>query len=123
VKYLQEKIQAEAGIVPVLDSVVEKVEGSEKVTGVLLKNVKSGATSTLEVEGVFIFVGVSPNTEFLKGFVPTDERGFVVTNEHLETAVPGVFAAGDVRVKKLRQIATAVGEGAEAAVTADHYLG
>lgn len=123
VKYLQEKIQAEARIEPVFDSVVEKVEGSEKVTGVLLKNVKSGATSILEVEGVFIFVGVSPNTEFLKGFVPTDERGFVVTNEHLETAVPGVFAAGDVRVKKLRQIATAVGEGAEAAVTADHYLG
>jgi thioredoxin reductase (NADPH) len=123
VKYLQEKIDSEARIVPVLDSVVEKVEGSEKVTGVLLKNVKSGATSTLEVEGVFIFVGVSPNTEFLNGFVPTDERGFVVTNEHLETAVPGVFAAGDVRAKKLRQIATAVGEGAEAAVTADHYLG
>lgn len=123
VKYLQEKIHSEAKIEPVLDSVVERVEGQEKVTGLILKNVKSGATSTLEVEGVFIFVGVSPNTEFLKDFVPTDAKGFVVTKEHLETVVPGVFAAGDVRAKKLRQIATAVGEGALAAVTADHYLG
>jgi thioredoxin reductase (NADPH) len=123
VKYLQEKILSESKIVPVLDSVVERVEGREKVTGLLLKNVKSGATSTLEVEGVFIFVGVTPNTEYLKDFVPTDEWGFVVTNEHLQTGVPGVFAAGDVRAKKLRQIATAVGEGAQAAVAADHYLG
>jgi thioredoxin reductase (NADPH) len=123
VKYLQEKISAEPRIEPVLDSIVERVEGQDKVTGILLKNVKSGATSTLEVEGVFIFVGVSPNTEFLKGFVPTDERAFIVTNEHLETVVPGVFAAGDVKAKKLRQIATAVGEGAQAAVAADHYLG
>jgi thioredoxin reductase (NADPH) len=99
------------------------VEGREKVTGLLLKNVKSGATSTLEVEGVFIFVGVTPNTEYLKDFVPTDEWGFVVTSERLQTGVPGVFAAGDVRAKSLRQIATAVGEGAQAAVTADHYLG
>jgi thioredoxin reductase (NADPH) len=123
VKYLQEKILSESKIVPVLDSVVERVEGREKVTGLLLNNVKSGATSTLEVEGVFIFVGVTPNTEYLKDFVPTDEWGFVVTNEHLQTGVPGVFAAGDVRAKSLRQIATAVGEGAQAAVTADHYLG
>ena len=87
-----------------------------------LKNVKSGEVSDLAVEGAFIFVGVTPNTEFLAGVLPLDEKGFIVTGENLETAVPGIFAAGDVRAKGLRQIATAVGEGALAATNADHYL-
>lgn len=121
-RLLQERIAAEPKIEPVLDSVVEKVEGEAAVTGLALKNVKTGAASRLAVEGAFVFVGTSPNTEFLKGFVPLDAQGFVPTTPNLETPVPGVFAAGDCRAKVLRQISTAVGEGALAATMADHYL-
>jgi thioredoxin reductase (NADPH) len=123
VKYVQEKTLAEEKIVPVMDSVAEEVVGTDKVTGLTVKNVKSGELTTLEVEGAFIFVGVSPNSEFLKGLLPMDERGFLQTDENLATPVPGIFAAGDVKDKTLRQIATAVGEGALAATMADHHLG
>jgi thioredoxin reductase (NADPH) len=121
-RLLQERIAAEPKIEPVLDAVVEKIEGKDGVTGLLLKNVKSGAASRLAVEGAFVFVGTTPNTEFLAGFVPLDARGFIPTTSNLETPVPGVFAAGDCRAKVLRQISTAVGEGALAATMADHYL-
>jgi thioredoxin reductase (NADPH) len=121
-RLLQERIAAEPKIEPVLDTVVERIEGAEAVTGLALKNVKSGATTRIAVEGVFIFVGTTPNTEFLRGFLPLDGKGFIGTTPNLETAVPGVFAAGDVRAKVLRQISTAVGEGALAATMADHHL-
>src|SRR5512139_3483195 len=84
-RLLQERIAAEPKIEPVLDAVVEKVEGAEGVTGLLLKNVKTGAASRLAVEGAFIFVGTTPNTEFLKGFVPLDAKGFIPTTPNLET--------------------------------------
>jgi thioredoxin reductase (NADPH) len=121
-KLLQERIAAEPKIEPVLDAVVERVEGADGVSGLALKNVRTGAASRIAVEGAFIFVGTSPNTEFLRGFVPLDEKGFIPTTPNLETPVPGVFAAGDARAKLLRQISTAVGEGALAATMADHYL-
>ena len=121
-RLLQERIAAAPKIEPVLEAVVEKVEGTDGVTGLLLKNVKTGAASRLAVEGVFVFVGTTPNTEFLAGFLPLDAKGFVPTTPDLETPVPGVFAAGDCRVKVLRQISTAVGEGALAATMADHFL-
>jgi thioredoxin reductase (NADPH) len=123
VKYVQEKVLAEAKIEPVLDSVAEAIEGTDGVTGVGVRNVKTGKTHTLEVEGAFIFVGVTPNSEFLRGLLAMDEKGFLRTDENLATGVPGIFAAGDVKDKILRQIATAVGEGALAATVADHYLG
>jgi thioredoxin reductase (NADPH) len=123
VKYVQEKVLAETKIEPVMDSVVERIEGSDNVTGIGVKNVQTGAVSTLAVEGAFIFVGVTPNSEFLKGVLPMDGKGFLQTDENLATKVPGIFAAGDVKDKTLRQIATAVGEGALAATMADHYLG
>jgi thioredoxin reductase (NADPH) len=122
VKWLQEKVAAEPKIEPVYDTVVEAVEGKDAVTGLALKNVRTGAAGRLAVEGVFIFVGVTPNTEYLQGALALDEQGFIRTNENLETSLPGVFAAGDVRVKVLRQISTAVGDGALAATMADHYL-
>jgi thioredoxin reductase (NADPH) len=121
-KLLQERIAAEPKIEPVLDAVVERIEGGAAVTGLGIKNLKSGATSTLAVEGAFIFVGTTPNTEYLKGFLPLAAGGFIETTPNLETAAPGVFAAGDCRAKLLRQISTAVGEGALAATMADHYL-
>jgi thioredoxin reductase (NADPH) len=122
VKWLREKVAAEPKIVPVLDTVVEAVEGKDAVTALALKNVRTGVASRLAVEGVFIFVGITPNTEYLAGLLQLDGQGFVPTNADLETAVPGVFAAGDCRVKVLRQISTAVGDGALAATMADHYL-
>jgi thioredoxin reductase (NADPH) len=121
-KLLQERIAAEPKIEPVLDTVVERIEGADAVKALALRNVKSGAASRVAVEGVFIFVGTTPNTEFLRGFLPLDAKGFIGTTPNLETAAPGVFAAGDVRAKVLRQISTAVGEGALAATMADHYL-
>ena len=123
VKYIQEKVFASDMIEPVWNTVVEEIEGENAVKGLRLRDVKSGEEKKLAVEGAFIFVGVTPNTEYLQGYLPTDEKGFLPTGENLETEVPGVFVAGDVRAKALRQIATAVGEGALAATSADHYLG
>ena len=121
-KLLQERVAAQPKIEPVLESVVERIEGKDGVTGLSLKNSRTGAASHLAVEGAFIFAGTTPNTEFLSGFLALDPQGFIETTPNLETAVPGVFAAGDVRAKVLRQISTAVGEGALAATMADHHL-
>jgi len=121
-KLLQERIAAEPKIEPVLDAVVERIEGKDGVTGLEVKNLKSGVMSHIAVEGAFIFVGTTPNTEFLRGFLTLDAKGFIETTQNLETTIPGVFAAGDVRAKVLRQISTAVGEGALAATMADHYM-
>jgi thioredoxin reductase (NADPH) len=77
---------------------------------------------SLPVNGIFIYVGLKPNTEWIKNTLPLHEQGFVETNERMETSLPGVFAAGDVRYKLLRQIATAVGDGSTAAFAAEKYL-
>ena len=88
----------------------------------MLRNVITGEASDLPVDGIFVFVGQRPNTEFLQGMLELDANGFIVTDEEMRTAVPGLFAAGDVRHKTLRQMVTATGDGAVAANTADHYL-
>lgn len=104
------------------DTVVTEILGEKQVEGLILKNVKTGEASDLKVSGVFILVGMRPNTDFLKGILELDERGFIITNEDLETSIPGVFAAGDVRKTNLRQVAVSVGEGALAAYLAEKYL-
>jgi thioredoxin reductase (NADPH) len=86
------------------------------------RNVKIGEESALPVEGVFVLVGTSPITDFLKGSVDLDEQGFVKVDRRQETSVPGVFAAGDVTSETPRQIATAVGEGVTAVLSAENYL-
>ena len=86
------------------------------------RDLAAGTDHDLSVNGVFPFVGQRPTTEFLQGFVELDASGFVITDADLATSQPGVFAAGDVRVKRLRQIATAVGDGANAAYMAEKYL-
>jgi thioredoxin reductase (NADPH) len=83
---------------------------------------KTGEQTELPAEGVFLFVGLSPRTQFLKGLVQMDEGGYILTDENGETSVKGIFAAGDCRKKLLRQVATAVGEGATAAFAAEKYL-
>ena len=106
----------------VLNSVVDEILGDDKVRGVKVRNKLTGEVKTLDVDAVFIYIGLKPNTDFLKGFVELDESGFIPTDRYMATNVPGVFAAGDVRVKKLRQIVTAVADGALAATSAYEYI-
>lgn len=121
-KVVQDKAFAEPKIEFVWNSVVTEVKGSDMVEAVRLKNVKTGALQDLPVKGVFIYVGLVPNTDFLKGQLRLDERGYIPVTANMETNVPGVFAAGDVTVKLLRQVVTAVGDGATAAVAAEKYI-
>jgi thioredoxin reductase (NADPH) len=103
--------------------VVTEINGDKNVTGARLKNVKTGQESDLPVTGVFVFVGIQPIVGWLPpGLVDQDQFGFIRTNEEMSTNIPGIFAAGDVRVKYLRQISTAVGDGAVAAFAAEKYL-
>ena len=104
------------------NTVVTAVRGKDKVTSLELKDVKSGATREEPFEGVFIFIGLEANTGFLGNALALDQGGYVVTREDLVTSVPGVFAAGDVRAKNFRQVSTAVGDGAVAAMAAERYL-
>ena len=106
----------------VWDSVVEEIVGDRMVSGVRIRNVKTREQSTLPVDGVFIFVGTEPNTDFVKGILKLDEKGAIVTNQDTQTLVPGIFAAGDVQESFAQQIAVAVGHGAQAAMMVEHYL-
>ena len=121
-KLLRERVMALDQVNIVWDTVPTRIVGDTEVKGVDLKNVKTGKTSRLPVQGVFVFVGYIPNTELVKGQLELDKLGFVVTNNDMQTSVPGVFAAGDIRSKILRQIATAVGEGATAVFAVERYL-
>ena len=102
------------------DSLLEGIVGTNIVEKVILRNLKTNATSELKTDGVFIYVGLIPNTAFAD--VKKDEWGFIIANDKMETSVKGIFVAGDCRVTPLRQIATAVGDGAIAAVSAERYL-
>lgn len=104
------------------NSVVQEIKGDNVVRSVVVKNVKSGEVKEVETEGVFLFVGLMPRTQFLKELVQKDEAGYIVTDENCETSVKGIFAAGDCRKKLLRQISTSVGDGATAAFAAEKYL-
>ena len=121
-KLLRERAFAEEKVDFVWDAIPVRIAGGTGVEGIDLKNVKTGEESHLEVQGVFVFIGYRPNNELLKGQLKTDEMGFVVTNNDMETSIAGVFAAGDIRSKVLRQVSTAVGEGAIAAFAAEKYI-
>lgn len=121
-KVVQEKAFANPKIEIVWDSIVDEVKGSETVEALRIKNVKTGQFSDLPVNGVFMYVGLEPNTKFLNGHIKLDAKGYVPVTSNMETDVPGVFAAGDVTVKLLRQVVTAVGDGATAAVAAEKYI-
>lgn len=122
IKSLQERAFANEKIEFIWDSVVSGIQGLTNVEEISVKNVKTGDTKNLPVDGCFIWVGINPNTEFIGDAVKLDDAGFIMVDLKMETSVPGVFAAGDVRNTPLRQIATSVGDAAIAAASAEHYI-
>ena len=122
-KVLQDRAFANEKIRFVWDSVVESIHGDErKVTGVTFKNVKTGEVSQAEFGGIFIYVGLDPVSEFAADLGITDEAGWILTDHQMKTSVAGIYAVGDVRQKDLRQITTAVGDGAIASQEVYKYL-
>ena len=121
-RILQEKALSESKLEFIWNTVVEEIEGKDKVKRLKLSNVITGEKSTLDVAGVFISVGLKPNTDYLKGGLPLDAAGYIITNEKMETGIPGIFAAGDVRLNSARQAITAAGDGATAAIYAKRFI-
>ena len=104
------------------NSVLDSIKGEEEVEGVVIKNTKTGELTDYPCQGVFFFVGMVPGTKFVQGKIDLDRRGYVHTTDSMETSVEGVYAVGDIRDKYLRQVATAVSDGATAATAAERYI-
>ncbi len=122
-KSLQEKVLNAENIEFIKESVVTEIFGEDTVKGITIKKVSNEETTQqLQIDGIFIAVGMKPETEFVKGFVKLDEGGYICSSEEGITDVPGVFVAGDVRTKKLRQIITAVSDGANCITSIEAYL-
>lgn len=121
-RYLQERAFRNEKIEFVWDSVVDEIVGDQAVTGVHLRNVKTGEVRLHPIQGIFIAIGYTPNAEFLDGQVALNEMGYVLTDERRRTSVKGVYAAGDVRDWMYRQIATSVGDGCRAAMEVEKYV-
>jgi thioredoxin reductase (NADPH) len=119
---LRERSFAEPKIRFLWSTTIAAIEGNDMVKRVRLANVQTGKISQLETAGVFISVGFEPATELVKGTLSLDEVGHIITNEKMETSVPGVLAAGDIRHNSARQAITAAGDGATAAINAQKYL-
>ncbi|HEY3288492.1 MAG TPA: thioredoxin-disulfide reductase [Anaerolineae bacterium] len=119
---LQQRAKANPKIEYVTNSVIEKIEGNGKVADVVLKNVKTGETTTSPVEGVFVFVGHVPNTQLFKGQLDMDHEGYLTVDAHLHTSVPGVFAAGEAHDNWFKQAITSAGFGCMAAMEAEKFL-
>jgi thioredoxin reductase (NADPH) len=121
-KIYQERAFANPKMRFVWDSVVEEVLGEKTVTGVRVRNVKTGETSVIEADGMFVYIGMVPGTKLFAGQVEMDEWGYIVTDRRQRTSVAGVFAAGDVQSPDFRQIVVAAGSGAMAAIEAERLL-
>jgi thioredoxin reductase (NADPH) len=121
-KVLQERAEKNPKLSFLLNHEVVSINGDQKVESVTVKDRANGKEKELRTEGVFIWVGFLPNTGFLKGKLELSSSDYIVTGPEMETSVPGVFAAGDVRAKKVRQISTAVGDGTVAAESAIHFI-
>ncbi len=119
---LQQRAFANEKMRFIWDTVVDEVVGDDDVAGLRLRNLKTGETSVLDVAAVFVFIGLHPNSDYLRKMVRMDEGGHIFVNEWMETEIPGLFAAGDIRVNSARQVVSASGDGATAAIRADHYI-
>nr|WP_073166642.1 thioredoxin-disulfide reductase [Desulfofundulus australicus] len=121
-KIVQERARQNPRLEFIWHSIVEEITGKETVNGVRIKDVRTGQMKELAVDGVFIYIGYIPNSSLVKELVKLDEQGYIITDTNMQTSCPGIFAAGDVRQKSLRQVVTAVADGAIAAVSAEKYL-
>jgi len=122
-RIVQEKAFTEPKIEFLWNNIVERIEGEDVVKRLRLRNVVTGEESTLDVSGVFVSIGFKPNTDYLKDILPLDAAGYIVTNEKMETEIPGIFAAGDIRRSSIRQVIAAAGDGATAAIYAEKFIG
>jgi thioredoxin reductase (NADPH) len=121
-KIYQERVFTHPKIKLLWNSVIQEIKGDSIVKSIVVKNVKTREVTEHPIDGVFLFVGLSPRTQFLRGLVDMDEEGYILTDGNGQTSVKGIFAAGDCRKKLVRQIATAVGDGATAACSTERYL-
>jgi len=121
-KIMQERVFANSKIKIIWNSVVAEIKGDSKVTGVKIKNIKTGEEKELKTDGVFVAIGHSPATGMFKGQIEIDDQDFIVKKENTETSVKGVFVAGDVADRRYKQAIVAAGEGAKAAIDVEKYL-
>ncbi len=121
-KILQQELLALPNVEVVWDSVIEEVKGDNKVTAVSVKNVKSGETKDIETDALFVAIGIHPLTEAFSGLADMDDNGYIIAGEDGATSTPGIFVAGDSRKKRLRQIVTAVADGANAVTAVQDFL-
>ena len=119
---LQEQVKASDKIEIIYDTTVDSINGSDAVEYLLIKNKNTNEQTELKVQGVFIAVGSTPNTSSIQGLPETDERGYLVADETCVTSKPGIYAAGDVRAKQLKQVITATADGANAITSIERYL-
>ena len=121
-RIIQERAFAEPKIEFLWNTVVEAIEGKDMVGGLKLRNVLTGEKFSINISGIFIAVGFKPNTGYLKGILPLDTTGAIITNEKMETGILGIFAAGDIRSNSVRQVIAAAGDGATAAIYAERFI-
>jgi thioredoxin reductase (NADPH) len=127
-RIMHERVADEPKIEILWDTVIDEIEGPDMVKRLKMHNVKTNKASTLDADGIFVSVGIVPNTSFFKSWdkfresLPLDHDGYVITNDRMETDIPGVFAAGDVRLHSAKQAITAAGDGATAAIYVDRYV-
>ena len=121
-KYLQDRILRHRKIDVALNTVVESVLGEDRVTGVGVRNVITNLFESVDLSGLFVYVGLQPNAEFVRGVLKTDNAGHIPVDIRMETQVPGIFAAGDIRQRSVSQLASSAGDGATAAISAYRYI-
>jgi len=119
---IRERAKAEPKIELIFSTIVEAIHGMDFVEKLQLRNVVSGITTELKIDGIFVSIGLNPNTSFLNNLLAQDENGMIVVNEHMQTSVPGIFAAGDIRHNSIRQVIAAAGDGAVAAINAKKWV-
>ncbi len=122
IKILQDRAEKNSKIQDIFNHIVKEVQGDKLVNGLMLKNTQTGELTRLPIDGVFVYIGVTPNTMFVKDLIKLDEEGYILTDEKMETNVEGIFAAGDIRSTPLRQVITAASDGAIAASSAQKYI-
>lgn len=121
-KVLQDQVKSTDNIEIIYDTVVNSINGTQSVESITVQNTKTDSSSELKVDGIFIAVGTVPNTRILSGLVQMDDKGYVIADETCKTSCPGVFVAGDVRTKPLRQVLTATADGANAITSIQKYF-